>query len=152
MIEFYEVEPGIFVSKCGRVSKEAKYTERGNTKVRYRAVQLKGKRVDVHRLVAEHFIPNPECKPWVLHYDDNQQNNHVSNLRWGTPKDNQKDAFRNGKFKGRLLKLKAHRSRIHKWILEEMKQGVRNKDIAKKYGISPGRVSQIMKILAKEMP
>ena len=50
----------------------------------------------VHRLVAEEFIPNPHNLPYVLHWDDVPDNNHVDNLRWGTQKDNMGDRVRNG--------------------------------------------------------
>lgn len=50
----------------------------------------------VHRLVAQAFIPNPERHPFVLHGDDNPQNNNVENLRWGTHSDNMLDSIRNG--------------------------------------------------------
>lgn len=51
----------------------------------YKNKKHHGKRV--HRLVAEHFIPNPEKKYSVDHIDRNRQNNKVTNLRWATRKE-----------------------------------------------------------------
>lgn len=51
----------------------------------------------VHRLVLEAFVgPPPFPGALGLHFDDNKLNNHVSNLRWGTYRDNWEDAQRNG--------------------------------------------------------
>ena len=42
----------------------------------------KQKKFLIHRLVAIHYIPNPNNYPEVDHIDGNKINNHVSNLRW----------------------------------------------------------------------
>ena len=48
-------------------------------------------RIAVHRLVAMTFIDNVDNLPEIDHIDKNRSNNHVSNLRWRSIKDNRDD-------------------------------------------------------------
>jgi len=50
-----------------------------------------------HRLVCSAFHgPAPGGKPWVLHNDGDVTNNHESNLRWGSPRENLEDSVKHG--------------------------------------------------------
>lgn len=70
----------------------------------------------IHVMVAETFIPNPESKEMVDHIDGNPTNNHVSNLRWVTAKENANNPHRL-----EALSAKAEKNRIDKEIREHLK-------------------------------
>lgn len=54
------------------------------------------KKVKVHRMVAEAFIPNPDNKDIVNHIDGDTHNFNVSNLEWATAQENSKHAIKSG--------------------------------------------------------
>lgn len=78
------------VSNCGEVrnTKTGKLLTGWINKKGYGLIDISynGKRIHLirHRLVASHFIPNPNNYPCVNHIDENKQNNDVSNLEWCT--------------------------------------------------------------------
>ena len=41
-----------------------------------------------HQLVAEVFVPNPHGYTEIMHLDENNRNNHYTNLKWGTHLEN----------------------------------------------------------------
>jgi len=49
----------------------------------------------IHRLIAEHFIPNPEKKKTVNHKNGNKTDNNIENLEWMTNLENLKHSWDN---------------------------------------------------------
>jgi hypothetical protein len=55
------------------------------------------KKIQIHRLVAETFIENPDSKSCVNHIDNNGSNNIVTNLEWCTHAENMVHAQKQGR-------------------------------------------------------
>lgn len=83
---YYITEDGrMFSDKRKNVLKELKVSE---NKYGYLRIVLNRVSRDIHRLVAETYIENPDNLPQVNHIDENKLNNHISNLEWITQKEN----------------------------------------------------------------
>lgn len=108
-------------------------------------VEGKRKKLLVHVLVAESFIPNPDNKPYINHINGNKLDNSVGNLEWVTHAENMSHAFSTGlnenpqgssarNYKGDIL---VFREGVHIDTLSG------NIDMRNK-GYSPSGVSQVL--------
>ena len=95
--EIYDVsEDGIVVNtKTNKVLKPY-ISKRGYYRVKLYMVEHSARMFQVHRLVAQAFIPNPRNLPEVNHIDGNKLNNSVENLEWCTGKENIAHAEKHG--------------------------------------------------------
>lgn len=66
----------------------------------YPTVGIHGRPSRIHRLMAEAFLGAPHGR-LVRHLDDVKTNNELSNLAYGSRRDNAVDAIRNGRHAGR---------------------------------------------------
>jgi hypothetical protein len=107
----------------------------------------KYKTKDVHRIVAETFIPNPFNLKYVNHIDGNKANNSVNNLEWVTARENTKHAT--------LLGLKkdsgsnSKNSKLKERDIYEIRKlskskSKTNKEISSLYNINKDYVSMII--------
>lgn len=105
--DIHEYEGLYQVSNLGKIkslnynhTKKEKILVLANSSTGYKVTVLsksgKTKTINVHRLVAEAFIPNPNNLPCINHKDGNKINNCFDNLEWCTYSHNNKEAFRLG--------------------------------------------------------
>ena len=100
---------GYEVTSDGRVFSHANWRGLGRRELSqdlnadgYPSVRLtiagKRTRLAVHRLVAMAYLPvRPSVKHQIRHLDGNKMNSSVSNLAWGTAKENADDRERHGR-------------------------------------------------------
>lgn len=91
----YEVSDTGLVRNSKGLILNPEVAKSGHLRVGLYVSPRKPKHFQVHRLVAKAFIGESDLP--VLHWDDIPDNNHVSNLRYGTHKENWWDAARNGR-------------------------------------------------------
>ena len=103
---------------------------------------------NIHRLVAETFIPNPDGLPEVNHKDEDKTNNRVDNLEWC-------DHLYNSRYGSKRYASRGEhnaRNSISEDIIRKIKRTYIPNDkefgvsgLAKKYGISQTHVCAIIK-------
>lgn len=152
------------ISNKGRVKALEKYYKCNNEGIKFREegilkagrsnnhylqVVLSNKGISknkrIHRLVAEHFIPNPENKSVVNHKNGIKTDNNVENLEWVTKRENEKHAQYNNllatEFKNSMTKVS--NSDVLK-IRELRKKGYLLKDLSRIFNISKSHISSII--------
>lgn len=104
----------------------------------YEKVNLKGKSIEVHILVARSFIGERPDNQDTRHLDGDSLNNRVDNLAYGTRKQNVLDVYRNG-MKWKTFDLDTA-NRIKRIIDTEL---LSIAEIARAFQVTPRTISNI---------
>jgi len=143
---YYEVSDEGNVRTVGRyinsrTFRDSRMLKKKITKNGYESVGLrkdgKTKRLGVHRLVAQAFIPNPFGKSEVNHIDGNKRNNAVSNLEWVSRSENMVHSVRMHEAMGKKRKLTKDQIRLIR------NDGRKHSEIAEEYGVSRSVISGV---------
>lgn len=118
---------------------------KGYRNVGIRVGEGRSRPVGVHQLVADAFLG--PCPPGmeVRHLDGCHTNNAVSNLAYGTPRDNAKDRQRHGRYHGgsRHHGAKLTREQVHE-LLQRRAQGAKVRELANQFAVSVSTVEAIL--------
>lgn len=146
--------PNYTVDKNGNIfSPDGKIKAASRDKKGYLHVTLSNKGIKrtflVHRLVAEHFINNPNGLPQVNHKDGNKLNNNVGNLEWVSASENITHSFEKnlscykGENNGRAKLTSTDVIEIKRLINIKIKL----KDIALQFNVHPNTISEIKRCI-----
>lgn len=154
----YQIHPDgevrSFWSRGGDVRKTPPYITEKNRILKkglggagYYTVMLgRGKSKNMHRLLAEIFIPNPETKKTVNHKNGNKADNRLENLEWATYSENILHACR---VLGKRVREKSATSKLTENDAREIRSlisfGAMSKDLAEAYGVSRSTICHLLK-------
>jgi hypothetical protein len=106
----------------------------------------KRKTRNIHRLVAEAFIPNPGNKPQVNHINGDKEDNRVENLEWVTPKENTQHALKRGLANKREGSHNGY-SKLNEEDVKEIfslrQKGFSNSEISNRFNVDPSLISKV---------
>jgi hypothetical protein len=97
--------------------------------------------ISVHRLVARAFIGECPIGLHVLHSDGNKANNHYTNLRYGTPAENNADTAKHGRVrKGAQV----HNAKLDEDAVRHIRTSNRDGEtLAKMYAVTRAHISVV---------
>ena len=106
----------------------------------------------LHRVVAYHFLDNPDNLPEINHIDGDKQNNSSSNLEWCTRKENARHALETGLFDNiKILGAKGQANPSAKLTEDDVQhirwlaaEGIKQSALASEWSVTTGCISKIV--------
>lgn len=107
--------------------------------------QNKSKRHSIHRLVTIGFLgPPPTIKHEVRHLDGNRHNNIITNLAWGTRKENAQDMVKHGRA-GSCFGEKSGKSKLtESQVLLILSSSKSSEELAKQFSVVSATISDVI--------
>ena len=114
----------------------------------YKYVDMSGKNYTIHRTVLINFKGQPRLGMYAMHINDDKSDNRLCNLKWGTPSENNKAAYKTGRKTAPV----GHRSKRAALSLEQVlelrrlreEKGIYIKDLAKMFSIAYSTANYIV--------
>ena len=112
----------------------------------YDSGKSKMKQFRIHKLVAMHFLDNPDNKSLVNHKNGNKQDNRVENLEWCSHSENMVHAYKTGlclQPKG-IKTTKLNKDLVCKIRNEKKENLTSNYTLSKKYNVSEATIANLI--------
>ena len=106
----------------------------------YLTFNINGKTWRAHRVIADHFKPNPENKLYVNHINGIKTDNRAENLEWCTARENMIHAVKMGLVKTGELNVNSKKINIFNLQLEKIDTCFGYREVFKKYNIKTSAI------------